>query len=196
MTRFTLDSDHNLIDNNTGEVEVDDAGLRRVAERVQRVIELENEIDEREAELKMMKAELRELQITTLPPLMMAAGASKFRTADGRYDVEKKLLIEGSLPKDPHRRATAVTQIEHYGGGDLIKPKVEIPFAREQLKDAMKLITQLRQRGLNPAFFQDIHPMTLKAWVREGLANGRALPSLEDIGLWAGDFVEVKERKR
>lgn len=182
-----IDKDHNFI----GEDDSPDVGLGSMASRAASLID---EIEMRELELDQMKKELRSIQTETLPHMMQQAGSSTFTTLDG-YELVKGLAYEGSLPKEPQKRAEAITYLEQRGAGDLVKSNVVIPFTKAELKEAMKLLVQLRQRGLHPNLVADVHHMTLKAWARGEMEDGREVNG-EKIGLWIGDFVSISKKSQ
>lgn len=168
-------------------VEVD---LNRLTTMAHQAVNLERQLVMLEAEMSRVRKEYLDLTRVQLPDVMAEIGVQSFVLADGSK-IKVEDMIEGSLPKDPVARASAVTILESIGGGEMIRNEVVVPFERKQHNIAVNLARELQDRGLNVRVQQDVHHMTLKSFVREKLSHGEEVP-FEKLGVFVGRKAVVK----
>ena len=166
------------------------ADIPRLTAMAHTAVNLERQLEMLEAELSRVRKEWLDLTRVQLPDIMAEIGLTSFTLADGsRLRIED--MIEGSLPKDPVARASAVAILESIGGGEMIRNEVVVPFERKQHNVAVNLARELQDRGLVVRVQQDVHHMTLKSFVREKLSHGEEVP-FEKLGVFVGRRAVVK----
>lgn len=166
------------------------ATLQQITQLAQLAVHLERTIAEQERKLDLMRVELRSLRMDQIPALMIEAGLHSFELEDNST-VEIEDYVQGSLPKDPVNRATAIAVLEGHGGEALIRNQVVCDFDKKQHNVAIAIARELQDRGLDVKVQQDVHHSTLQAFVREKLRHGEKLP-YEKLGIFAGRRAVIK----
>jgi hypothetical protein len=137
-----------------------------------------------EEELGYAKAEVRRLEQVELPAAFTEAGVEELRIPEGAK-AARNLTVQGSLP-DPdehpeeHRRALEWWAANGYG--DTIRCVVASSFTVGDRDAALAVYELLRQdnRAVTSKS-ETVHPMTLKAIVRNRIGRGEPTP-LELLG--------------
>jgi hypothetical protein len=161
----------NLIDAMAGvavEVKASDGAISRIADLAEQQHKAAIRVAELMDDLKTANEHLEKLKTIDLPEAMREAGMEKFTTADG-LEVEVKPDVKVGIPAP--RREEAYNWLAEQGYGGLIKSDIDILFDREELKKAEKLADQLRKKGYEVSFNQSVHYQTLKAFVKERMAD-------------------------
>jgi hypothetical protein len=133
----------------------------------------EKRIKSLEEELDIAKENLRNIQEYLLPEAMFAVGMSEFKLSSGAK-ITIKEDVYASVRKD--FMPQAVEWLDSAGLGGIVKDKVEVNFGRGELESVKDLMEFCKATGLNASEKLSIHPQTLKAVVREQLANGVQFP--------------------
>lgn len=126
-----------------------------------------------EAETKKLKEELRSIQEDLLPAAMTELGLNSVELKDGSK-VSVKPFYGASINKE--NLDQAFDWLNSGGFGDLIKNVVTASFNRGEEKDAQSLAEELEGVGLRVNTKKWVEPMTLKAFVREQVEEGKDLP--------------------
>ena len=150
---------------------------------------------ELEDELKGAKGDLFRISTVDLPEAMREAGLEKFTTTDGlEIGVSREVMCGISEA----RREAALSWLVSNGFGGIIKSGVDVTFGRDEGEAAEKLVEQLKGDGLDVAFNQSIHAQTLKAFVKERMADteSEAEFPLELFGVFPFDKATVKASKK
>lgn len=122
-------------------------------------------------ELKEAKAYLTLLTETTVPCALQELGLTSL-TLDGGQVVALKPEVYASVSAE--RMPAVVTWLEAHQADDIVKREVSMRFSKEEGKQVQTLVAALRAKGLAPEVSYAIHAGTLKAFIKERLAN--ALP--------------------
>ena len=122
---------------------------------------------------KTLTADIRRLSEEVIPEMLDELGLSKITTQDG-YNISTTMDVSASIPVD--QRPAALNWLDRNGFGDLIKTKVQIHFTRDQRDQAVQTEDQLITQGYNVTLDESVHPMTLKSWIKEQLAEGNNIP--------------------
>jgi hypothetical protein len=139
----------------------------------------------RDAKASLAKAELvveewkgivRRLREQTLPALLDEAQVSSLglQDADGTV-VEKGEEVYASISKDNARAAARWLDANGYGA--LIKSEIVVEAPRGDRDTALAAMKALAKAHIAYEERAGVHPQTLKAFVRESLAEGRTLPA-------------------
>lgn len=150
-----------------------DPAVRSIADLAASMMYLQEQADNLEAQLKETTNQLKRVQEELLPEAMAACGMSEFKLASG-VKISIKEDVYASIRKDFIPQA--VQYLESIGLGGIIKDEVSIGFTRDNGNDALALMELCKEFGYSPEEKLAVHPMTLKATVKEQLARGVQFP--------------------
>lgn len=163
-------------------------GLKKLAGLALDQEELERQIQSAELQLKQLNAELRTLSEERIPDLMTELGVSEYRTVDG-LKVAIKPYYSASIKEE--KKAEAFNWLRAHKLDDLIKNVVAVSFGRGEDKAAQEMAEALASNGLQVQHTESVHPMTLKAFVKERIEGGLELP-METFGVFTGRKTVIK----
>ena len=166
-----------------------DEDLVSLAKLVDKQLELEDDVDQLESALKDAKEKLVIHRTRTLPEHMNALGTGLWKSETGTT-VELKPFVSASIPSAKKEEAHGWL-LEH-GHGDIIKNEVSIGFGKQEHAKAMALIAKLIDDGYSPSSKESVHSGTLKAWLKEQVAEGTPVP-LELFGAYLGQVATIKK---
>ena len=155
-------------------IKVDTAMTIDIAKSCNKLLVTQNEISALEEKLKWLKNTETTLSEQTIPDLMHKAGTTLVKLNDGTK-VEVKPFYSARIPIS--RTEEAYTWLRSNGHGDLIKNNVMLSFGRNQDNEAKSLVEDLRSKGHTVKQTEKVEPMTLKAFVKEQIQNGKNVPS-------------------
>lgn len=137
------------------------------------LIDADVAVDKAEDNLREKKETARILREETIPAAMEELGLSSI-VLDTGETLTVRQEVYASIPRD--REAEAFRWLDEHGYGGLIKIDVTLPFARGESEQALELAKRLESDGYAAAVTQKVHPQTLKAFIKEKLADGANLP--------------------
>ena len=172
-------------------ITVDTAMTIDIAKSCNKLLETQNEISAFEEKLKQLKSTENTLSEQTIPDLMHRAGVSLIKLDDGSK-VEVKPFYSARIPVS--RTEEAFTWLRDNGHGDLIKNNVLLSFARSQDNEAKSLVEELRSKGHNVKQTEKVEPMTLKAFVKEQIQEGKNVPS-EVFGVYVASKTKITTKE-
>jgi hypothetical protein len=181
---------YNFEDVAMGLQEVDEKGLSRVSSLVKQQIALESRVEDLEAELKATKAQLTSISDDLLPAALSEHGLKTLKMADGS-EVSVTKNYGASIPKD--KTAEAFEWLQKNDFADIIKNQISASFGRNESNRANDLFQRLENEGYTPAQKQWVEPMTLKAFVKEQVESGRAIPS-DLFGIFIGEKAKIRRK--
>ena len=163
-------------------------GLKTVSSLAQDVSNWEGKGAELDEQLKTAKAKLLELTDRDLPDMMAEVGITNFTLADGsKLDVKQTY---GARIPVVHRDA-AFAWLKEKGHDDIIKNLVSVPFGRGEDSLATDFINLAQKNGYAPDQKKEVHPQTLKAFVKEQLEKGQEVP-MDLFGVFTGQRASIK----
>jgi len=165
-----------------------DSELHKVAILAKKIQERQNKVALLDAELKQIKQELLKLTDEDLPATMQELGLSAFTTDDGS-SITIKPTYGAHIKVD--NREEAFNWLRDNDFGDLIKNNVTCTFGRGEDDLATQFLTFAEQRGFTPNQKTEVHPQTLKAWVREQVEEGASFP-MDLFGAYIGQRATIK----
>ena len=163
-------------------------GLKTVSSLAQEVSNWEGKVAELEEQLRTAKAKLLELTDRDLPDMMAEVGITNFTLADGSK-LEVKQTYGARIPV-VHRDA-AFAWLKEKGHDDIIKNLVSVPFGRGEDSLATDFINLAQKNGYAPDQKKEVHPQTLKAFVKEQLEKGQEVP-MDLFGVFTGQRASIK----
>ena len=170
---------------------VDQQGLTSVAALARQIRDKEETISRLEETLKEEKKTLLKLTDEEMPAMLAEIGISSFSLDDGST-VEVKQTYGASILVD--NRPAAYEWLRDNGYDDIIKNTVLCQFGRREDDRASSFAAFAQQQGYVPEQKTEIHPQTLRAFVKERVEEGDAFP-MELFGAWVGQRAVIKRSK-
>ena len=121
---------------------------------------------------------------------MQELGLESLTLKDGSA-VKVKQLVQASIPV--RHRETAFQWLRDRGHGDLIKNQISAEFGKGEDQSAGKFIDNIKSLGYEPKQKVWVEPMTLKAFVREQIAEGVDIP-METFGIFVGAETKISKK--
>ena len=170
---------------------LDQQGLTSVAALARQIRDKEERISSLEKELKDEKKSLLKLTDEDMPAMLAEIGISSFSLDDGSQ-VEVKQTYGASILVD--NRPKAYEWLRDHGYDDIIKNTVLCQFGRGEDDLASSFAAFAQQQGYVPEQKTEIHPQTLRAFVKERVEEGDDFP-MELFGAWVGQRAVIKKGK-
>jgi len=170
---------------------VDQQGLTSVASLARQIRDKEETISRLEETLKEEKKTLLKLTDEEMPAMLAEIGISSFSLDDGST-VEVKQTYGASILVD--NRPAAYEWLREHGYDDIIKNTVLCQFGRGEDDLASSFAAFAQQQGYVPQQKTEIHPQTLRAFIKERVEEGEAFP-MELFGAWVGQRAVIKRSK-
>lgn len=174
----------------------------RLSNLIHELASLDKDIEMLQARLNKMLAKKAMLANVDIPEAMTEIGSSSF-TTDDMLKCEVSYKIYGSLPSrdNPDARMAALDYLKLHEGGELIKSKVELVFAKGDIRSANRTKRYLEKQirtGVITAEHEpvvevdnEVHPMSLQAWGRSRVAANLPV-DLAAVGLRGQTMAIVK----
>lgn len=171
------------------DVKIGDNVLAQLTGLVQDLAHSEARAAKLEEELKQAQEKSRHLKENLLPELLEQVGMTSFETPD--FVVGLKDEIFGSIPKA--QEDTAFKWLEEHGHENLIKRQFVIDFGKDEEAWAKKFQADLakRKKKVNSKTKRTVHPQTLRAFIREQMETGTAIP-LDVFGVHRRKVASIK----
>lgn len=149
--------------------------MERLSGLAKAQLEAEAAIERAELNLKTAKETLRVLSEETIPSVMETLDLKTFTTRDG-LKIAVSEVTHAAITKA--NEAAAFQWLREHGHGRLIKNKVELLPADEELLNLRMLLSPSADRPLGWEFSErpSIHFQTLCKFVREAKMEGIGLP--------------------
>jgi len=166
-------------------------GLGGVQKLANDILAAQTRVENLEADLKAAKQTLLKLTDEDLPSQMTEIGMTNFTLADGSK-VDIKETYGARIKKDNEEKA--FDWLRAHGEGDIIKNTVTVRFGKEKDNEATALVDDLTEQQWEPERKEDIHPGTLKAWVKGRIEEGKEL-DMDLFGVWVGQRATITKAK-
>ena len=168
------------------------SALDDISQLVHALMLAEADVIAAEEELKRRKELARALREEDLPGVLSEHGVTSLKMDDGTA-ITVSNEVYASIPAA--RKEEAFGWLEEHGFGGLIKTGVSVSLGRESIAEAAALAEDLAKRGYEPAIERDVHPQTLRAFLKEQLAAATDVP-LELFGARPVTVAKVKAPKK
>ena len=163
-------------------------GASDLSNLILRSNDIDKQIEEAEQFLKDLKFKKRKIEQDDIPMLMEEMGMDSI-TVDGNK-VTLRQFVHARIADD--KRDEAFAWIRSIGEGDIIKNDVTISFSAGQDNMAGSVVNDLRQQyGLDPSQKTHVHPMKLKAWVKDRIEKGQDI-DFDTFGVHVGTEAKIK----
>lgn len=182
-----------------------------IEKRALKICELVDKKDSLSSDLKEVNDTLAAHE-KELAELLAAEGfaiGSKIALANGRQ-LAIKDFFSASIPaqssidsaKDPekmeelaYKKDQALKWLDENNLGDIVKNNLVIAFGRGENDKSKKLMEELEEQGLEFIKDESVHPMTLKATLKEALQDGKKVP-FDIFSVIAGTIVTINNLKK
>ena len=172
-------------------IQVDTAVSKDIAISCNKLLETQRQIATIDEQLTTLKSTETTLSEQTIPNLMHKAGVSLIKLKDGSA-VEVKPFYAARIPLS--KVEEAFTWLRENGHGDLIKNNVMLTFGRNQDNEAKSLVADLRDKGHNVKQAEKVEPMTLKAFVKEQIQDGKNVP-VDLFGVYVASKTKITTKE-
>jgi hypothetical protein len=163
---------------------------KTLSDKVIELKNLEDEIGNAEKSLSELKEKAKYISNIEVPQMMEEMHITKLKLRDGE-SVEIKKIYGASITPDNQEKA--FTWLREHGLGDIIKNDVSVTFGMGEDNKAADYAVLARGQGYEPVQKIGVHPMTLKAVVRERLESGQEMPS-DLFKTYAGNSTKITRR--
>jgi len=148
--------------------------IQSLADQVERLENLNQEIEKTEKDLKQRKKDLEHISGEVIPTMMAEMGLSHLKLKDGSsVDVKPNYSANITIAN----REAAFNWLRQNGLGDIIKNEISVSFGRNEDNKAAGYADFARGQGFQPTQKLKVEPMTLKALVRERIEAGKDMPT-------------------
>ena len=149
----------------------DEERLANLSKLAREQLDLEQEIARIESDLSDKKKLYNELSELKVPELMDELGIDEFKLANG-VRVSIQPFYSGKITD-----MAAYKWLEENEHADIIKGEVSIPFPKGYDKSKLKAIYNIaKEFGLQADIGEQVHPSTLRAWIKEMVQTGQIFP--------------------
>lgn len=175
-----------------------DGKLARIMTMAEQLLETQATVARLTEELEKAQAQQTRLEQEDLPELMREVELTSFRMKDGR---EIELVDEISCGISKENTQAAMSWLEKNNFGGIIKTLVKMSFDREDRAAAVELARDVeakaRAQGVTvmPEVVESVHAATLKAFVKEELGRGNAIP-FDLFSIHPYSKVKIKKGKK
>ena len=165
--------------------------IRSLADQVERLEILNEDIEKTEKDLKQKKKNLEHLSGEVIPTMMSEMGLSHIKLMDGSsVDVKPNYSANITIAN----REGAFNWLRNNGLGDIIKNEILVSFGRNEDDKAADYAALAQERGFQPTQKLKVEPRTLKALVRERIEAGKELPT-ELFNVFVGNTTTIKRKQ-
>jgi len=154
-------------------IDINQDSVKSITEKCNNLKEIHVKIKDAEEKLSVLKNQGRDLEERIIPEMMQEAGVSLLKLSDGST-VEVKPFYAAKIPES--RVDEAFSWLRGKGFEDIIKNTVTASFNRGQDNQVSELIKVCEEHGFNYNKKEKVEPMTLKAFVKEQVEEGKELP--------------------
>jgi hypothetical protein len=144
---------------------------KQLADKVQQLKNLEDEIANAEAGVKKLKEQANVISQFEIPQMMEEMNIKKLKLKDGET-VEVSNFYSASIVDQD----AAFQWLRENGRGDIIKNDITVTFGRGEDNKAAQYAVLAKGQGYEPVQKVGVHPQTLKGVVRECHESGIELP--------------------
>ena len=170
---------------------LDQGDLTTVAGMARAIRDKEKGVADLEQKLKEEKKALLKLTDEDLPTMLAEIGLASMKLDDGS-EVTVKQTYGASILVD--NRPAAYDWLRDHGYDDIIKNTVACQFGRGEDDQASAFKAIAEKQGYLAEQKTEIHPQTLRAFVKERVESGDEFP-MELFGAYIGQRAVVKRSK-
>lgn len=152
---------------------IDAEALETIQQMAENQNELVRAVARKEQELKQAKQDLELFQKKHFPEYLEQFGISSLRLKNGQ-EIRVEPFYGAHIAKA--REAQAFDWLMSHNHNGMIKYDVTAKLEAGQDELVTRLLERMKELGVTARAAQKVHPMTLKAWVREMIETGQDFP--------------------
>ena len=165
--------------------------IQSLADQVERLENLNQEVKKDEEDLKQKKKNLEHISGEVIPTMMAEMGLAHLKLMDGSsVDVKPHYSANITIAN----KDAAFKWLRDNGLGDIIKNEISVSFGRNEDNKAADYAALAQERGFQPTQKLKVEPMTLKALVRERIEAGKDMPT-ELFNVFVGNKTTIKRKQ-
>ena len=165
--------------------------IQSLADQVERLENLNQEVKKDEEDLKQKKKNLEHISGEVIPTMMAEMGLAHLKLMDGSsVDVKPHYSANITIAN----KEAAFKWLRDNGLGDIIKNEISVSFGRNEDNKAADYAVLAQERGFQPTQKLKVEPMTLKALVRERIEAGKDMPT-ELFNVFVGNKTTIKRKQ-
>ena len=165
--------------------------IQSLADQVERLENLNQEVKKDEEDLKQKKKNLEHISGEVIPTMMSEMGLSHLKLMDGSsVDVKPHYSANITIAN----KEAAFNWLRDNGLGDIIKNEILVSFGRNEDNKAADYAVLAKGQGFQPTQKLKVEPMTLKALVRERIEAGKEMPT-ELFNVFVGNKTTIKRKQ-
>lgn len=168
-----------------------DEQLSILSSKANQQVELEDEIAQIEQELKDKKAALAKVSELEIPELMNQLGVSNFTLKNG-LKVGVAPFYAAKIPEATSEQAFDWLEENDHAG--IIKGEFVVMYRRPDKQRIGQFLDLARELGFETKDKLAVHPMTLKAFVREQIETGVEDFPRDLFGVYTGWKTKISKR--
>ena len=166
-------------------------GLRSVAELARDAQQKSETIERLEKQVKQVKSEYFKLIDEELPAILQELGLNAFELADGSK-INVRPQYGAHINLDNREKAFQWLRDNDHDG--IIKNSISCSFGTGEDEQAKTFSILVKDSGLTPDQKTEVHSSTLKAWVKERVENGDEFP-MDLFGAYIGQRAHIRRAK-
>jgi hypothetical protein len=163
------------------------ATLARLTELAQESKQLEKDIQAATVALEELKGKNDKILMVKIPEIMATLGMEEFKLTDGSK-ITVKEDVKCGLSEE--RKPFAFDWLRENQFDGIIKQAVSLSFGKGENDAAKRAMTLLQEAGFEPNVGENIHPATLKSFVKEQLEAGTNIP-LDVFGVYEYKIAKI-----
>lgn len=168
-----------------------DEQLGILAQKAAKQVQLEKEIEDLELTLKERKGELAKISELEIPELMGSLGVADFTLKDG-YKVKVSAFYAGKITEE--KADQAFDWLEENGHDGIIKGEFVVMYRRPDKQRIGQFLDLARELGFETKDKLNVHPMTLKAFLKEQIEGGTEDFPRDLFGTYTGWKTKISKR--
>ena len=165
--------------------------IHSLADQVERLQQIQEDISKNEEYLKQKKKELDHISGEVIPTMLSEMGLSYLKLTDGS-SIEVKTNYSATITEA--NKEAAFNWLRQNGLGDIIKNEISVSFGRNEDNKAADYAELAKGQGFQPTQKLKVEPMTLKALVRERIEAGKEMPT-ELFNIYVGNKTTIKRKQ-
>jgi hypothetical protein len=173
-------------------IDISTDSVNSITQKCDELQKLQAEAEQLEEKLSSIKSKARDYEERIIHEMMQEAGVSKLELKDGTK-VEVKPFYAAKIPES--RVEEAFSWLRTNGHEDLIKNTITTQFDKGQDNQVSELINVCEKFGFNYNQKQKVEPMTLKAFVRDQVENGKELP-FDMFGVYIANKTKITNKEK
>jgi hypothetical protein len=158
--------------------------IHSLADQVERLQQIQEDISKNEEYLKQKKKELDHISGEVIPTMLSEMGLSYLKLTDGS-SIEVKTNYSATITEA--NKEAAFNWLRQNGLGDIIKNEISVSFGRNEDNKAADYAELAKGQGFQPTQKLKVEPMTLKALVRERIEAGKEMPNTVTSEIFDGE---------